>query len=63
MSNELNIKKNNICKNIIKNNKKRHELSENKNKSINKIKLDIIINFDWIYILIHIINILIYELN
>lgn len=46
MSNELNIKKNNICKNIIKNNKKRHELSENKNKSINKIKLDIIINFD-----------------
>ena len=46
MSQELNIKKNNICKNLIKNNKKRHELSENKNKTINKINLDIIINFD-----------------
>ena len=46
ISQELNKQKNEICRNIVKNNRKRHELSENKNKIINKINLDIIINFD-----------------
>jgi len=46
ISQELNKQKNEICRNIVKNNRKRHELSENKNKTINKINLDIIINFD-----------------
>lgn len=46
ISQELNKQKNEICRNIIKNNRKRHELSENKNKTINKINLDIVINFD-----------------
>ena len=46
MSYALNKQKNDIYKNSIKKNKKRHELSENKNKTINKINLDIVINFD-----------------
>ena len=46
ISQELNKQKNEICRNIVKNNRKRHELSENKNKTINKINLDIVINFD-----------------
>lgn len=46
MSNELNKKKNDLYKNNVKKNKKRHELSENKNKTINKIILDVVINFN-----------------
>ena len=47
ISNGLNKTKNDISKIITdKKIKKRHELSENKNKTINKINMDITINFD-----------------